>query len=132
VADRAAAYRMPGIIADGQDAPDVYRKAREAVDHARSGNGPVLLECETYRYYGHFLGDAGAYRSAEELESYRARDCIIRLGEELRDTHNVSAKRLDEIKAAAEERIDEAVAFAEGSPDPGPEELTADVYVRYR
>ncbi len=131
VADRAVAYRMPGVIADGQDVLDVYEKAQDAVDHARRGDGPVLLECETYRYYGHFLGDAGQYRSAEEVESYRAADCIIRFGEHLRDEQGVPAQELEAVKAEVEKRIDEAVAFAEGSPAPGLEEMTADVYVRY-
>ncbi len=131
VADRAAAYRMPGLIADGQDVRDVYAKAREAVDHARSGKGPVLLECETYRYYGHYLGDPARYRSEEELESYRSRDCIAQLGGVLKKAHKVSAKSLENMAAEAEKKIDQAVAFAEDSPDPTPEDITADVYVRY-
>jgi TPP-dependent pyruvate/acetoin dehydrogenase alpha subunit len=131
VADRAAAYRMPGLIADGQDVRDVYQKAKEAVDHARSGKGPVLLECQTYRYYGHYLGDPARYRSEEELESHRSRDCITQLGGVLRKSHKVSAKRLEEMAAEAESKIDQAVAFAEDSPDPAPEDITADVYVRY-
>ncbi len=131
VADRAAAYRMPGMIADGQDVLDVYDKAQEAIDRARSGKGPTLLECETYRYYGHFLGDAGRYRSAEEVESYRSGDCIIRFGERLQKEHGVSDGKLERIKAEMEERLDEAVAFAEESPDPAPEDVTSDVYGRY-
>jgi acetoin:2,6-dichlorophenolindophenol oxidoreductase subunit alpha len=131
VADRAVAYRMPGVIADGQDVLDVYEKAQDAIDHARRGDGPVLLECETYRYYGHFLGDAGQYRSAEEVESYRAADCILRFGEHLRDKQSVPAPELEAIKAKVETRIDEAVAFAEKSPAPELEEVTTDVYVRY-
>lgn len=131
VADRAAGYRMPGVIADGQDVRDVYEKAREAVEHARAGKGPVLLECETYRYYGHYLGDPARYRSAEEVESFRSRDCIIQLGEHLQKAHKVSGKRLEEIGAEAEKKIDAAVEFAEASPDPALEDITADVYVRY-
>ncbi len=131
VADRAVAYRMPGMIADGQDVVDVHAKAREAVDHARAGEGPVLLECETYRYYGHFLGDAAGYRSAEEVESFRARDCLILLAERLRRNHRVAEKRLDGIRAEMEARLDEAVAFAEASADPAPDEITTDVYLRY-
>ncbi len=131
VADRAAAYRMPGVIADGQDVLDVYAKAREAVEHARAGEGPVLLECETYRYYGHFLGDAAAYRSAEEVESFRSRDPLILLAERLQRDHRVGEKQLDGIRAEMEARLDEAVAFAEASADPAPDEITTDVYVSY-
>jgi len=131
VADRAAAYRMPGMIADGQDVLDVYAKARTAVDHARSGRGPTLLECETYRYYGHYLGDAARYRSAEELEAFKSRDCIQRFGEYLAEAAGVRAEELKQIAAQAQQRLDEAVAFAEGSPSPQPEDLTSDVYVSY-
>ncbi len=131
VADRAVAYRMPGVIADGQDVVDVYAKAREAVDHARAGEGPVLLECETYRYYGHFLGDAAGYRTAEEVESFRSRDCLILLAERLRRDHEVGENQLDGIRAEMEARLDEAFAFAEASDDPALDELTTDVYVSY-
>lgn len=131
VADRASAYRMPGLLADGQDVLDVYGKAAAAVAHARSGAGPVLLECETYRYFGHFVGDPARYRSADELEWFRSRDCLTRFGEYLRKERRVSQRRLDDIAAAVERRLDDAVAFAEGSPDPHPTDLTADVYGRY-
>ncbi len=131
VADRAAAYRMPGLIADGQDVLDVYEKAREAVAHARSGAGSVLLECETYRYFGHFVGDPARYRSAEELEWFRSRDCIARFRERLTRDHRIPKERLDEIDAAVERRIDDAVAFAEASPLPDVADITTDVYGRY-
>jgi pyruvate dehydrogenase E1 component alpha subunit len=128
VVDRAPGYRMPGMLADGQDVLDVYAKAREAVAHARAGEGPVLLECETYRYFGHFVGDPARYRSAEEVESYRSRDCILRSSEYLKEQHRVPVKQLDGIAADAERRMDEAVAFAESSPAPDLAEITADVY----
>jgi pyruvate dehydrogenase E1 component alpha subunit len=128
VADRAPGYRMPGIIADGQDAADVLLKARGAVEHARRGNGPALLECETYRYYGHFVGDAAKYRSAEEVESFRSRDCIIRSAERLARDHRVAPKQLDEMAAEAERRMDDAVAFAEQGAVPEPSEILTDVY----
>ena len=130
VADRAAAYRMPGVLADGQDVIEVYATARDAVAHAREGQGPVLLEYETYRYFGHFLGDPARYRSAEEVESYKARDCILRSEEVLRTTHGVPQSELNAIAQAAERAIDDAVAFAEGSPFPDLAEITADVYAR--
>jgi TPP-dependent pyruvate/acetoin dehydrogenase alpha subunit len=132
VADRAPAYRMPGVIADGQDVLDVYAKAREAVSHARAGDGPVLLECETYRYFGHFVGDQARYRSAEEVESFRARDCIIRCAEQLTKQHGVRAKQLEDIAADAEGRLDTAVAFAESSAIPDAAEIMTDVYSEVR
>ncbi|TAK60750.1 MAG: thiamine pyrophosphate-dependent dehydrogenase E1 component subunit alpha [Dehalococcoidia bacterium] len=128
VVDRAASYNMPGLRADGQDVLDVLAKARWAVEHARSGAGPVLLECDTYRYFGHFVGDPARYRSADEVEWYRARDCIVRFGEYLAKEHGVTQKQLDAIAEAAERRMDEAVAFAEASPVPDVSEITSGVY----
>ncbi|HWQ28586.1 MAG TPA: thiamine pyrophosphate-dependent dehydrogenase E1 component subunit alpha [Dehalococcoidia bacterium] len=131
VADRAAAYRMPGLLADGQDVLDVYARARQAVEHARSGQGPTLLECETYRFFGHFVGDPARYRSADEVEWFRSRDCIARFRQYLRERQGVAGAELDDIDAAVERRIDEAVAFAEASPFPDLSEITSDVYGRY-
>jgi acetoin:2,6-dichlorophenolindophenol oxidoreductase subunit alpha len=127
VVDRAAGYSMRGLSGDGQDALDVFEKATEAIDHARSGRGPVLLELDTYRYFGHFVGDPARYRSADEVEWYRSRDCLVRGAEHLQRL-GVTSSQLDEIAADAERRIDEAVAFAEASPVPGLEEITSDVY----
>jgi len=132
VADRAPAYRMPGVIADGQDVLDVYAKASDAVAHARAGEGPVLLECETYRYFGHFVGDPARYRSAQEVEWFRSRDCILRSAECLQEQHGVAPKRLEAMAADAERRMDEAVAFAESSPVPDGSEILADVYSEVR
>ncbi len=128
VVERAASYNMPGLRADGQDVLDVVAKARWAVEHARSGEGPVLLECDTYRYFGHFVGDPAKYRSADEVEWYRARDCIVRFGEYLAKEHGVAPKQLDAVAEAAERRMDEAVAFAEASPVPDVSEITSGVY----
>ncbi len=128
VVERAPGYNMPGLRADGQDVLDVLAKARWAVDHARSGAGPVLLECDTYRYFGHFVGDPAKYRSADEVEWYRARDCIVRFGEYLAKEHRVTQKQLDAAAEAAERRMDEAVAFAEASPVPDVSEITSGVY----
>ncbi len=128
VVERAPAYNMPGLRADGQDVLDVLAKARWAVEHARSGAGPVLLEFDTYRYFGHFVGDPAKYRSADEVEWYRARDCIVRFGEYLAKEHGVTQKQLDAVAEAAERRMDEAVAFAEASPVPDVSEITSGVY----
>lgn len=128
VVDRAAGYRMPGVLADGQDVLDVFATAREAVAHARDGRGPVLLEYETYRYFGHFVGDPARYRPADEVEWFRSRDCILRCAEYLQTRQGVPAKQLDGITAAAERRLDEAVEFAESSPTPDLAEIVTDVY----
>jgi pyruvate dehydrogenase E1 component alpha subunit len=129
IADRAAAYRMPGVTVDGQDVLAVFAAAEEAVRRARSGGGPSLVECKTYRYYGHHQGDDTLrYRLAEEERKARERDCVRLLRERLL-SEGFAAGELDALDARNRERLDAAVAFAEASPLPGPGELLADVYV---
>jgi pyruvate dehydrogenase E1 component alpha subunit len=125
LADRAAAFKMPAFVVDGQDVLNVYQHARDAVQRARRGEGPTFLECKTYRYYGHFLGDdPHRYRTVEEETYYRSRDCIERLlgGGSLTDND------AQDIQLSVEELIDEAVRFAESSPLPRTTELTTQVY----
>jgi TPP-dependent pyruvate/acetoin dehydrogenase alpha subunit len=83
IAERAAAYGIPGVVVDGMDVTAVYASAREAIERARSGGGPTLLECKTYRYPGHSRGDPGNYRGTAELEAWRGRDPIPRLHQQL-------------------------------------------------
>jgi TPP-dependent pyruvate/acetoin dehydrogenase alpha subunit len=128
ISDRAAAYRMPGVTVDGQDALAVWRAADEAVRRARSGGGPSLVECLTYRYHGHHQGDETLrYRTAEEEKAARDRDCL-RLFREALLAMGFEAGEIDALDALNRERLDEAVVFAEEGPLPGPEELLADVY----
>lgn len=130
IAERAAAYGMKGVTVDGQDVREVYAAAAAAIERARAGDGPSLVECLTYRYYGHHQGDDPLrYRTAEEQNAALERDCV-RCGREwlLADGHADEATVAaidDEIRR----RIDEAVAFAEASPLPEPHELLTDVYV---
>lgn len=133
ISDRAAAYRMPGVTVDGQDVLAVYAAAETAVTRARSGGGPSLVECLTYRYYGHHQGDETLrYRLAEEERQARERDCLVLLRTYLTSTGGIAADELDALDAQNRARLDEAIAFAEASPVPGPEELLADVYVPTR
>lgn len=128
ISDRAAAYRMPGVTVDGQDVLAVWGAAEEAVRRARSGGGPSLVECITYRYHGHHQGDDTLrYRTAEEERAARERDCLRRCRERLL-SQGFAAGELDAADARNRERLDEAVAFAEAGPLPGPEELLAGVY----
>lgn len=128
IADRAAAYRMPGVTVDGQDVLAVRGAAEEAVRRARSGGGPSLVECLTYRYHGHHQGDDTLrYRTAEEERAARERDCLRRCREHLL-SQGFAAEELDAADARNRQRLDEAVAFAEAGPLPGPEELLAGVY----
>lgn len=116
IAVRAKGYDIPGVVVDGMDVIAVYEAAREAVKRARSGNGPSLLECKTYRFLGHSRGDPpyGPYRTKEELESWKKRDprlLLIKQG----GLSNEEVSRIDKEVAKA---IEEAVRYAEESPLP--------------
>jgi len=128
ISDRAAAYRMPGVTVDGQDVLAVREAAEAAVRRARSGGGPSLVECLTYRYHGHHQGDDTLrYRLAEEEKAARERDCL-RLYREALLARGCEAAALDALDARNRERLDAAIAFAEASPLPGQEELLRGVY----
>jgi pyruvate dehydrogenase E1 component alpha subunit len=125
LADRAAAFAMPAFVVDGQDVFAVYDAMGSAVRRARQGDGPTFLECKTYRYYGHFLGDdPHRYRTEEEETYYRGRDCIQRF----LDAAALPADELERLQEAVDDRIDAAVRFAEQSPLPDPSDLTSEVY----
>src|SRR5205814_3584946 len=113
IADRAAGYGMPGVVVDGQDAIAVWEAADAAVRRARAGEGPTLIECKTYRYHGHASSDdPRRYRTTDEEERARARDCIKRFREHVLTRHLMTAAELDEIDARNSALIDEAVTFA--------------------
>ena len=132
IADRAAAYNMPGVTIDGNDLFAVYESAQEAVARARAGQGPSLLECKTYRHHGHFEGDAQTYKIAEENEKYRTElDPIKRFKEAVRPRGLVSEDELAEIDERVQAAVDAAVKFAEDSPFPEVQETFTDVYVSY-
>lgn len=131
IADRAAAYDMPGITVDGTDFFAVYEAAEEAIGRARRGDGPSLMECRGFRYYGHFEGDAMLYVTEEEKERNRARDPIENVKKRAIERGLVSAAQLAEVDAQAAAIIEEAVKFAEESSWPKPEEVLTDVYVSY-
>lgn len=118
IADRAAAYGMPGVVVDGMDVEAVNRTAAEAVARARSGHGPTLIECKTYRYRGHSRGDPGGYRDEEEHRHWLGRDPIERLRGRLERDLGVPAARLAAIEGEAQAQIEAAVAFALASSEP--------------
>ena len=126
---RAAGYGFSGELVDGQNVIEVYNAAERAVELARSGGGPSLIEARTYRYYGHFIGDdPHKYRLVEEEEDARARDCIERLRKEVLSAKVVAESELSAIDAKAVELVDEAVAAADAAPWPDAAELTTDVF----
>ena len=128
IADRAAAYGMPGVVVDGNDVVAVYEVAGEAVARARRGEGPTLIECKTYRLCGHSRSDPRTYRSEEEEAQWEARDPILVLGERLKALDLATDGTLAAIESEAEALIDEAVAFAEESPSPQPSDALEHVF----
>jgi TPP-dependent pyruvate/acetoin dehydrogenase alpha subunit len=125
VADRAGAYGMPGRIVDGQDVLAVYEAASEAVERAREGGGPTLIECKTYRFVGHAGGGKSPHNNPAELETWKPRDPIALLEKRLLETGQADPSAVEEIRRAASAEADEAVAFGKRSPYPKFEELPA-------
>ena len=130
-AERATAYDMPGVLVDGTDVFAVYEVAGEAVARARRGEGPSLIETRAFRYYGHFQGDAMAYRTEDEVAGYRARDPIESFKRQVLARGLVSQAELAEIDTQAARVIEEAIRFSDESPYPALEECLTDVYVSY-
>lgn len=131
IADRATAYNMPGFTIDGTDFFAVYEAAGEAINRARRGEGPSLIECKAFRYFGHFEGDAKLYYTEEMKEGFKKRDPITRFRQRVLDRNLVSAGELDAIDAKTKNAIEASVKFAEESAFPAPEECLTDVYVAY-
>lgn len=128
VADRAAAYGMPGVIVDGNDVEAVYRVAGEAIARARRREGPTLIEAKTYRLCGHSRSDPRTYRSREEEEEWAKRDPIPRLAGRLKELGLATDETLASIEQEVQALIDDAVRFAEESPLPDPEETLQHVF----
>ncbi len=131
IAARARGFGMPSVTVDGLDFFAVHEAAGEAIARARRGEGPTFIEAQTYRYYGHFEGDAIAYRDRAEEERYRANDCLESFRAAVLAQGEITEADLEAIDAAATAAIDEAVRFALDSPDPALEEVLTDVYVDY-
>jgi len=132
IANRAAGYAMPGVVVDGQSALEMFEVAREAIARARAGEGPTLIEAQTYRYMGHMgADDPLGYRTKEEEDYYKGRDCIKRMEEHLLDAGFATESDLKTIDERVLVAIGEATKFANDSPFPDPSELTTDVYVSY-
>lgn len=130
IAVRAPAYDMPGVTVDGNDVLKVYDAAQEAVTRAREGGGPTLLNCDTYRFRGHHIGDPGtSYRDREEVqEQERKRDPIRRLAAVLTEKEGVTEAQLSAIEAELAKDLEDALAFAKSSPEPLPEDALEDLY----
>lgn len=131
VADRAAAYGIPGETVDGMDVVAVYRAVRAAVARARRGEGPTLIEAVTYRYKGHSKSDRQVYRTKEEVQAWMARDPIARLRDQLIAQGWLTEAEAADLEARARAAVAEALAAAEGDPEPSVAQLTEGVYVAH-
>ncbi|AGN35347.1 thiamine pyrophosphate-dependent dehydrogenase E1 component subunit alpha [Bacillus paralicheniformis] len=132
IADRAAAYGIPGIRVDGKDAAAVFQAAGRAIERAKNGEGPTLIECMTYRNYGHFEGDAQRYKTNDEKAVHQEeKDAIAVFKSELLAKGLMSEEEQSRIEKEVEEAVEQAVAFSEKSAYPEETELLTDVYVSY-
>jgi pyruvate dehydrogenase E1 component alpha subunit len=128
ISDRAGAYGIPGVTVDGNDVLAVFEASQKAVDLARSGAGPTLIECKTYRHKGHSRVDPAKYRSKEEVAQWLAKDPVSRFKEALLQDDVFSQAEFQEIGERVAAKVEEAVKFAVESPYPAPEEALEDVY----
>jgi len=128
LSERAGIYAMPGEVVDGMDVLGVRAAVDRAVQRARSGQGPTLIEARTYRWYGHSRSDPRAYRTREEEAEWKARDPIPAFAAWLVENDVAGTEELDALEARCEEAIEEATAFALDSPLPSPDEVAADVF----
>jgi acetoin:2,6-dichlorophenolindophenol oxidoreductase subunit alpha len=132
IAQRASAYGLPGVVVDGNAFAEIAQAAFAAVDRARRGEGPTLIEAKTYRTRGHSRSDRNRYRTKEEIESWRRRDPIVMFETELDALGLVSRGEMQAIGASVENEIASAIAFATASPTPSPAALMSYVYADSR
>jgi pyruvate dehydrogenase E1 component alpha subunit len=129
IRQKAEGYAIPNSRADGMDVLAVRQAAEEALAYIRSGKGPYFLEAMTYRFRGHSMGDPERYRRSEEVRKWQEEDPIGILHKHILEQKAGSADDLERLEASVGEEIEEAVRFAEESPEPGPELLFDNVYV---
>lgn len=131
LAVRAKAYDIPGVVVDGMDVTAVYEAAKEAVARAREGKGPTIIECKTYRWQGHHVGDPATYRkrrSETEKEDWMARCPVANLKKEMIEAGKAKESEIEALENKIEEQIQEAVKFAADSPYPDASEAFTDVF----
>ena len=128
IADRGAAYNVPGVAVDGNDPVAVFEAAEEAVARARAGKGPTLIECKTYRQHGHFEGDPATYKPKEEQAAWMAKDPMPRFEKFLEENGVMTAEEIKSVKDGVDKQIADAIAFADAQPFAPEESAVVDVY----
>jgi pyruvate/2-oxoglutarate/acetoin dehydrogenase E1 component len=128
IADRACAYGIPGEVVDGMDVLAVRGATFKAVERARQGKGPTLIEAKTYRWYGHSHSDPRAYRTRDEESDWKDRDPITVLKDNMQTVGLLSEVEFEEVESTVNEKLEKAMAYSEASPEPSTDELYTDVY----
>lgn len=128
IAERAKAYDIPGVIVDGNDVVAVYQATKEAVNRARAGEGPTLIECKTYRWHTHFEGEPDTYRPPEEVETWKEREPIAPFRRLLIKNNILTEAEADAVEERVRNEVEEAVRFARSSPNPDLEMALTDVW----
>lgn len=129
ISERACAYKVKGIhVEDGNDVLAVYDAMCEAVEHVRSGKGPVLIDTNTYRWFGHSASDAGAYRTREEVQQWKEKDPIKAFRTKLIEQNLASEKELDDLETSCIKAIEDAIAYAKADKLPPAEVAFSDNY----
>jgi TPP-dependent pyruvate/acetoin dehydrogenase alpha subunit len=128
IADRATAYGIPGVTADGNQVDEVQQMVTEAVERARAGDGPTLVEAVTYRWKGHSKSDQNRYRTREEIEEWKERDPIARFEAAVTAAGTLDEAELAGIRAAARDAVRDAVRQGQAGPAPSPDDLLPAVY----
>ncbi|PAV30891.1 pyruvate dehydrogenase [Virgibacillus profundi] len=128
IATRSKSYGFPGVVVDGNDVVEMMNVTNEAVERARKGEGPTLIEAKTYRWKGHSKSDAKKYRTREEEKEWKAKDGIKRFKEVLLEANILTEEQEEVLRKEAKKEVEDSVEFAKNSPMPGKEELLTDVY----
>jgi acetoin:2,6-dichlorophenolindophenol oxidoreductase subunit alpha len=128
VATRAVAYNMPGVVVNGNSIADVAEAMDEAIERARAGKGPSLIECKTYRTKGHSRSDRNRYRSKEEIEEWKAKDPIPSFARELVEHGILTQAEAEAVDTETTEEIADAITFAQNGTPPSPIDVASEVY----
>ena len=126
----ADAYDMPGDSVDGMKPENVHHSITRAVNRARLGDGPTLLEIKTYRYKGHSMSDPAKYRTKEELDEYKEKDPIENVLRTLRENNLATEEEIEAMNEKVKSIVDDCVEFAENSPLPDISEVYKDIYMQ--
>lgn len=125
---RGEGFSIPGTVIDGMNILEVIEKGQECVDYVRSGNGPMIIEMDTYRYRGHSMSDPATYRTKDELNEKKGQDPIIALKNHIFDNKILSEKEIEKIEDEIKQEVLEIVEFAKNSPEPDESELLTEIY----